>query len=302
MRKFFITLMEEATDGTVSTGMGGGDASTSTTASTNVSSSDSNGFMSEDDALSFLSEYGKEENSNNQTQTEQAQVNQEQQSGVEFNFDDIDMSMFGLENAVNQDAQQQVQPQQVDSNTLLMQQIVERIEALQNPQQHQQSTDDDIAPLKELAERMQQAGLLPKGLTEEHESLLQEVKSLRDEVKQQREAQHQQAEYQNKINSVDAFSKELEQVIPNYNPDFMISLVTQISSNDPRAGEQILNNPAMLITLWNKYGAKAQPKQQQTNVLSSSNRNNTSNSHDLFEKVKTGAATEDEELRLIASL
>ena len=214
MRKFFTTLMEEATDGIVSTGMGASDVSASTATASYVDDNASN-VLTEEDALSFLS------GSFDQAETQEAQEQNTQEdmqntSTVDngINLDDLDMSMFGLENAVNQE--QQVQPQQVDPNTLLMQQIMGRIEALNNPQQHQQSTDDELAPLRELAERMQQAGLLPKGLNEEHEALLQEVKSLRDEIKQQKEQQQQLQEFQTKINGIDSFSKELEQVIPNY--------------------------------------------------------------------------------------
>lgn len=299
MKRFNLVFMEEMNDGTVSTGMGNSEV----VASTDTTNSDtSNNVMSEDDALSFLSGYEQSENQEQPTQTIQDDV-QNTSTDTGFNLDDIDMSMFGLENTVNQESQvQQSQQQQLDPNTLLMQQMMERIEALKNPQQ-QQPTDDELTPLKELAEKMQQAGLLPKGLNKEHEELLQEVKTLRDEIKQQKEQQQQVQEFQSKINSIDAFSKELEQVIPNYNKEFMVNLVTQITNKDARAGEQILNNPSMLISLWSKYGAKSQPKQQNTNVLSTNgNNNNITNSQELFEKVKSGKGTEADELRLLSSL
>ena len=296
MKRYDLVFMEEMNDGVVSTGMGTNDVSASITVNTDSSS----GAMSEDDALSFLSGYGQNEAQEQNTQ-EDVQNTSTVDNGI--NIDDLDMSMFGLEDAVNQDAQQQVQPQQADSNTLLMQQMMERIESLQNPQQQQTVADDDIAPLRELAERMQQAGLLPKGLNEEHEALLQEVKSLRDEIKQQKEQQQQVQEFQSKISGIDAFSKELEQVIPNYNTEFMINLVGQITNKDPRAGQQILNNPSMLISLWAKYGAKSQPKQQQSNVLSTNGNGNIINtSQELFEKVKSGRGTEEDELRLLSGL
>lgn len=301
MKRYDLVFMEEMNDGTVSTGMGTSDASTSTV-STDSSNDISNGVMSEDDALSFLSGYGETEPQETQGQnTQEHMQNTPIDNGI--NLDDLDMSMFGLENAVNQEPQlQQEQPQQVDTNTLLMQQMMERIESLQNPHQ-QQTSDDELAPLKELAEKMQQAGLLPKGLNEEHEALLQEVKTLRDEIKQQKEHQQQVQEFQSKISGVDAFSKELEQVIPNYNTEFMINLVSQIISKDARAGQQILNNPSMLISLWSKYGAKSQPKQQQTNVLSTNgNGNSISTPQELFEKVKSGRGTEEDELRLLSGL
>lgn len=299
MRKFFTTLMEEATDGIVSTGMGASDVSASTATASYVDDNASN-VLTEEDALSFLSGSFDQTEAQEQNTQEDMQNTSTVDNGI--NLDDLDMSMFGLENAVRQE--QQVQPQQVDPNTLLMQQMMERIEALNNPQQHQQPTDDELAPLRELAERMQQAGLLPKGLNEEHEALLQEVKSLRDEIKQQKEQQQQLQEFQTKINGIDSFSKELEQVIPNYNSEFMINLVAQINAKDPRAGHQILNNPAMLISLWGKYGAKSQPRQQATNVLSTNgnNNNNITSTEELFNKVKSGKGTEEDELRLLSGL
>lgn len=299
MRKFFTTLMEEATDGIVSTGMGASDVSASTATASYVDDNASNA-LTEEDALSFLSGSFDQTEAQEQNTQEDMQNTSTVDNGI--NLDDLDMSMFGLENAVSQE--QQVQPQQVDPNTLLMQQMMERIEALNNPQQHQQPTDDELAPLRELAERMQQAGLLPKGLNEEHEALLQEVKSLRDEIKQQKEQQQQLQEFQTKINGIDSFSKELEQVIPNYNSEFMINLVAQINAKDPRAGHQILNNPAMLISLWGKYGAKSQPRQQATNVLSTNgnNNNNITSTEELFNKVKSGKGTEEDELRLLNGL
>lgn len=299
MRKFFTTLMEEATDGIVSTGMGASDVSASTATASYVDDNASN-VLTEEDALSFLSGSFDQTKAQEQNTQEDMQNTSTVDNGI--NLDDLDMSMFGLENAVRQE--QQVQPQQVDPNTLLMQQMMERIEALNNPQQHQQPTDDELAPLRELAERMQQAGLLPKGLNEEHEALLQEVKSLRDEIKQQKEQQQQLQEFQTKINGIDSFSKELEQVIPNYNSEFMINLVAQINAKDPRVGHQILNNPAMLISLWGKYGAKSQPRQQATNVLSTNgnNNNNITSTEELFNKVKSGKGTEEDELRLLSGL
>lgn len=298
MRRYDLVFMEEMNDGTVSTGMGGvSEAATTTESSGDVS----NSIMSEEDALSFLSGNGQTEQQEQQTQITQDDM-QNTSTDAGFNLDEIDMSMFGLENVVNQEPQQQVQQQPIDVNTLLMQQMMNRIESLQNPQQ-QQLTDDELAPLKELAERMQQAGLLPKGLDKEHEELLQEVKILRDEIKQQKEQQLQVQEFQAKINNIDAFSAELEQVIPNYNKEFMVNLVSQITSKDARAGQQILNNPSMLISLWSKYGAKAQPKQQNTNVLSSNgNNNNITTSQELFERVKSGKGTEADELRLLSGL
>ena len=302
MKRFNLVYMEEMNDGTVSIGMGG---TSEATTSTDVTNSEvSNGVMSEDDALSFLSGYGQTENQEQPTQTTQVQTQEQQESGIEINLDDLDMSMFGIENAVSQipEAQQATQTQILDQNTLLMQQMMERIESLQNPQQ-QQPTDDELAPLRELAEKMQQAGLLPKGLDKEHEELLQEVKTLRDEIKQQKEQQQQMQEFQSKISGIDAFSKELEQVIPNYNTEFMVNLVAHITSKDARAGQQILNNPSMLISLWSKYGAKSQPKQQNTNVLSTNgNNNNITSSQELFDKVKSGKGTEADELRLLSGL
>ncbi|WP_323669140.1 hypothetical protein [Aliarcobacter butzleri] len=293
MRKFYNVFMEEMSDGTASTGMG-------VTGTTETASTVQTTTMSESEALNFLSGAN---NVNNEQQPTQPQ----EQNDFNINLDEIDMSMFGnFEEQVNQNIQNQ-QPQQVQQTqmqeqnptTQLLEQLLEKL----NNNQNQTLPDEDTEALSLLATKMQKAGLLPSGISEEDKQLLQEIKAMKDEINQQKEIQKQQVEHQNKISAIDNFSKELEQTIPNYNNDFMIQLVSKIAQQNPQAGQQILNNPAMLISLWNRYGAKAQPKVQQTNILTSNgSSSNNVNTNELFERVKTGKATQDEELRLIASL
>lgn len=301
MRKFYNVFMEEMSDGTASTGMGA-------TATTETASTVQTTTMSESEALNFLS------GANNVNNEQQPNVNEEQttqpqeQNDFNINLDEIDMSMFGnFESQVNQNIQnqqiqqqvQQTQMQEQNPTTQLLEQLLEKL----NNNQNQTLPDEDTEALSLLATKMQKAGLLPSGISEEDKQLLQEIKAMKDEINQQKEIQKQQVEHQNKISAIDNFSKELEQTIPNYNNDFMIQLVSKITQQNPQAGQQILNNPAMLISLWNKYGAKAQPKVQQTNILTSNgSSSNNVNTNELFERVKTGKATQDEELRLIASL
>lgn len=298
MKRFDIVLQDEMTDGITSAGMGA-----STTVENNTTTTNTPTVMSEAEALSFLNGIGTgEQQSNIEPQT---QPQGQDTNDFSINPDDIDMSMFGnYENeqvisVVPQQQQTQPQGQDVNPKDEIMQQILNK---LNSNNQNETVQNEEIEILSQLASKMQKAGLLPNGLSEEDKQLLQDAKAMRDEIKQQKEAYQQQLQHQNKISAIDSFSKELEQTIPSYNNNFMINLVSQISNKNPQAGQQILNNPAMLITLWNKYGAKAQPKQQSTNVLSNGGGSPNINSNELFEKVKTGKATEDEELRLIASL
>ncbi|MDN5053800.1 hypothetical protein [Aliarcobacter butzleri] len=301
MRKFYNVFMEEMSDGTASTGMG---ATTTTETAPAVQTT----TMSESEALNFLSGANNVNNEQQPNVNEEQTIQPQESNDFNINLDEIDMSMFGnFEEQVNQNIQnqqtqqqvQQTQMQEQNPNTQLLEQLLEKL----NNNQNQTPPDEDIEALSLLATKMQKAGLLPSGISEEDKQLLQEIKAVKDELNQQKEIQKQQVEHQNKINAIDNFSKELEQTIPNYNNDFMIQLVSKIAQQNPQAGQQILNNPAMLISLWNKYGAKAQPKVQQTNILSSNGSgSNNVNTNELFERVKTGKATQDEELRLIASL
>lgn len=303
MKRFF-KLMDIATDGTASTGMGGATTTTSeptVTADTSVN----NGMMSEADALSFLS---GATNQDANTITEQNPT--VTQTNEPFDIGEIDMSMFGFPSApvtpvIPQTApvvQEQMQPPQLTQEQQQAQMIQDIYNKLNNPNQNEPQIDpEEMTALSALTEKLQKAGLLPKGLSEEERTLLQEAKAMRDEIKQNKEIQAQQAEFNNKVNAIDTYSKQLEGLIPGYNTEFMISLVSQISQQNPQAGQQILNNPAMLTQLWATYGHKSQPKQQQTNVISS-NTGSQVGRVDLFEKVKAGNASIDDEARFLQSL
>lgn len=309
MRRFFI-LMDVATDGTTSTGMGGGDASTTTTVTSEptvtTTESTNNVMMSEDDALSFLS---------GTTNSNQEAVTTEQNPTITapdepFDIGEIDMSMFGLANeplapVVPQTApviQESIQPAALTQEQQQAQMIQDIYNKLNNQNQNEPQIDqEELTALSVLTEKLQKAGLLPKGLSDEDKTLLQDAKAMRDEIKQQKEQQVQQVEYTNKVNAIDTYSKQLSELIPGYDNNLMINIVSQISQKNPQAGQQILNNPAMLTQLWATYGHKSQPKQQQTNVISS-NSGSQVGKVDLFEKVKAGNASIDDEARYLQSL
>ncbi len=305
MKKFRV-LMEEMNDGIVSGGMGGGSdvtVSTQTTEPVSTSTESSNGIMSEEDALSFLSgavepQVNQDANAN---LSDTVIGNQEATVIEPFDIGEIDMSMFGLPNEPQATApviheQQQVTPEQQQAQ--MLQDIYNK---LNNPDVNNDGIDqEELSALSALTEKLQKAGLLPKGMSEEDKTLLQEAKTLRDEIKQQREQQAQQVEFGNKVSAIDSYSKQLEDLIPGYDNNLMINIVSQISQKNPQAGQQILNNPAMLTQLWATYGAKSQPKQQQTNVIS--NGSSQVGKTDLFEKVKGGNASIDDEARYLASL
>ena len=310
-KNYRLVLMDIATDGTTSSGMGG---STEVSTAAIITSSEptviNNTITSEADALSFLNGTTSTNDDANNT----VPVNPNEPVEIEpFDIGEIDMSMFGLSNepvipvvpqlqAGESVMQPIINAQNEISESVKQAQMIQDIyNKLNNPA----SNDPQIAPeemtaLSALTEKLQQAGLLPKGLSDEDRTLLQEAKTLRDEIKLQKEQQAQQVEFNNKVNTIDSYSKQLEGLIPGYNTEFMVNLVSQISAKNPQAGQQILNNPAMLTQLWATYGAKAQPKQQQSNIISGGNI--TNNGSDLFEKVKAGNASIDDEARYLQSL
>lgn len=309
--KYFRELREEMNDGTVSSGMGVvSDVSVSTQTSEPVvstSTESSNVITSEEDALRFLSGAAEpqlnQEVNVHENPSDTAVGNQEAATIEPFDIGEIDMSMFGSfepQSTVSTipvvPTQQQVTPEQQQAQ--MLQDIYNK---LNNPDVNNDGIDqEELSALSALTEKLQKAGLLPKGMSEEDKQILQDAKTMRDEIKQQREQQAQQIEFGNKVGAIDSYSKQLESLIPGYNTEFMINIVSQISQKNPQAGQQILNNPAMLTQLWATYGAKAQPKQQQTNVIS--NGSSQVGKTDLFEKVKGGNASIDDEARYLASL
>jgi hypothetical protein len=297
--------MEEMNDGTTSTGMGGSiDATVATQTSEPTVTTDTNAVMSEEDALRFLGGVTNtiQPTINNQPNNAAQDANTQVVDNNEpFDIGDIDMSMFGItEQPVIPTIQ--TQPQMITQEQQQAQMIQDIYNKLNNPNTSENDViePEELSALSALTEKLQKAGLLPSGLSEEDKTLLQEAKAMRDEIKQNREIQQQQAEFTAKVNSIDEYSKTLEGLIPGYDTSFMINVVSQISKQNPQAGQQILNNPAMLTQLWAKYGAKAQPRQQQTNVIS--NGSSQVGRGDLLEKVRSGNGTPDDEARLLASL
>lgn len=306
--KRIYRLMDIATDGTTSSGMGGStEVLTVATATSSEPIVTSNSITSEADALSFLN--GTTSTNDDAVNTAVGNPNVQVETEP-FNIGEIDMSMFGLSNepvapvttpVIQPTFTEQTQQPQITAEQQQAQMIQDIYNKLNNPASNEQQIEpEELTALSALTEKLQKAGLLPKGLSDEDKTLLQEAKTLRDEIKQQKEQQAQQVEFNNKVGAIDSYSKQLEGLIPGYNTEFMINIVSQISAKNPQAGQQILNNPAMLTQLWATYGAKAQPKQQQTNVIS--NGSSQVGKTDLFEKVKGGNASIDDEARYLASL
>jgi len=275
-----------------------------TSTSPNSQENNSNSFLSEEEALSYLDSFNEDVEINNSVEVEDTNQAQMEVTGDELSIPDVDMEDFGITNVEPSNAQVE-QNQNLSNQELLLAQILQKLDSKeQQPQQNSLVEDENLPMLNELATRLKTAGLLPNGLSPEDKELLNEVKAIKDEIEQQKQAQIAQAQLNSKIDAIDNFNKELESTIPNYNTSFMVSLVKKITDQNPHAGEQILNNPAMLISLWNKYGAVAVPQKPKTNaVLNSSNKaNNITNTSALFDKVKSGTASEEEELRLISML
>lgn len=306
MRKFYRRYMEEMNDGTASTGMGGSiDTSIATQTSEPTVTTDTNAVMSEEDALRFLGGVTNTTQPTINTQPNNAAQDSNTPQVIDnnepFDIGEIDMSMFGITEQPETPIVQ-AQPQVITQEQQQAQMIQDIYNKLNNPDTKANDViePEELTALSTLTEKLQKAGLLPSGLSEEDKTLLQEAKAMRDEIKQSRELQQQQAEFTAKVNSIDEYSKTLEGLIPGYDTSFMINVVSQISKQNPQAGQQILNNPAMLTQLWAKYGAKAQPRQQQTNVIS--NGSSQVGRGDLLEKVRSGNGTPDDEARLLASL
>jgi|GEM_PF-2142066 len=276
---------------------------TEDTTFTSPNSQESN-FMSEEEALSYLDSFNEQEGLQEQ-EIVQEDTNQTQMevTGDELSIPDVDIEDFNITNVEPSNAQVE-QNQTFSNQELLLAQILQKLDSKEQGQQNNPIEDENLPMLNELATRLKTAGLLPNGLSNEDKELLSEVKAIKEEIEQQKHFEQQKMEFSNKINQVDSFNKELEKSIPNYNTQFMVSLVKKISDQNPKAGEQILNNPSILISLWNKYGQVAMPQKPKNSAIlnSSSKPNNITNANALFDKVKSGTASEEEELRLISML
>lgn len=236
---------------------------------------------------------------------------EESQEEINTSDNDIDLSGVDLSFLGVQEEQQPtvnnevVAPQQQIQENNPLQDIISRLDSMQNGTQANGGesnalSEEELAPLKELAEKMQSAGLI-QGLTEEDRASLQEIKEFKERISQQEQVQQEQIEYDNKITALDDFSANLEKTIPGYDSNFMQKVVGDIAQKHPEAAQRILDNPMQLLTLWQQVGEKAQPKQEQTNVISSKTKSVSQDAKSLEQKVASGEADENEEAMWILS-
>lgn len=229
----------------------------------------------------------------------------ESQEESNTNENDIDLSGIDLSFLGVQEEQQPTinnevaAPQQQVQENNPLQDIISRLDSIQNGTQANGGesnalSEEELAPLKELADKMQNAGLI-QGVSEEDRALLQEVKDFKERMSQQEQIQQEQIEYDNKINALDDFSANLEKTIPGYDSSFMQKVVGDIAQKHPEAAQRILDNPMQLLTLWQQVGQNAQPKQEQTNVISSKSKTVNQDTKSLDQKVANGEADENEE-------
>ncbi len=245
---------------------------------------------------------------NNQQQISNDDVNGAQQEFVntenntneednqEFDINSLDLSHLGITTNSNDNV---VATTNSENDPML--EIMKRLDTLQNSNQNQNSNDNDVlndeelAPLKELADKLLKAGLIPSGLSEEDRQLLKDAKEIKARFEQEESIKQEQAEFENKINALDTFSQNLEKTIPGYDSKFMQKVVGDIVSTHPETAEKILNNPMELLTLWQQVGQKAQPSTTKTNVISSNSKTTADTGNNIEDKIKNGTASEQEE-------
>lgn len=268
------------------------------TVDTSVNTQEVAEYTEEDAIAGLLDDNIAQENAPEQTQEEVAIETTTDAPSDELDLNDFDLSFLGVENETPNQEQQEVietapvQEEQEKPNE--MQEILKRLDSIQN-QEEVTADSEELTGLKELAQKMQDAGLFPS-MSEEDKQLLQDAKVMRDNLKADQDY-HQQVEAHNvKVNELEAVSSELEKSIPGYSSEFMQKVVSNIAAKNPEAAQKILNNPMQLLTLWSKVGAKAQPSTKPTNVITS-NRTQTVSTTDLDQKVKDGSASEYEEAR-----
>ena len=231
------------------------------------------------------------------TQTEEQ--TEQDTAAEEFNLDDINLQeVFGDDFALNTQEEQEL-PQEKPQDPQ-MQQVLDALNKMQEPTQDEQSqmTAEEESAVREIYSKFEKLGLIPKGITDEQQQLLDQVSEINNKLSNQEAYENAVKEHESKISSLDAFDKQLSESIENYDSAFMKKVVADISAKNPKAGEQILNNPAKLLELWNKVGAKAQPSKKPTNVVTTKRQSNSFDSS-LEEKVMNATASEDEEARFL---
>ena len=241
------------------------------------------GFMTEEEALAGLIDSPTQEQ---ETQTiDNPAPSTEQQ---EVDLSEIDLSFLGVENeaTASEEQTQEVNPSVQEQQPNEMQEVLNRSDQMQKPNEQQEIPPEEMTALTELVGKLQGAGLIPQGMSEEDRTLLTEVKKMNDSFKEQEQYNEAVQVHQGKITTLENFSKTLETTIPGYDSKFMQNVVVQINQKNPEAAQKILDNPSELLELWAKVGAKSQPSQVQTNVISSNGNQQTNTNTGLEEKVR----------------
>ncbi len=218
----------------------------------------------------------------------------------EINLNDYDLTFLGVENNEeikdpNNQAPEVIKTPapNVEEKPNQMQEILNRLDSFQK-QDETQEDNEELAGLKELAKKLQDAGLFPSAISKEQEELLKNAQTIQDNMKEEQEYQQEVEVHNEKVNALEEFSNSLETSIPGYSSALMGKVVANIAATNPEAAQKILNNPMQLLTLWGKVGAKAQPSTQPTNIITN-NASQTNVSSDLEQKVMNGSASAAEE-------
>jgi hypothetical protein len=268
--------------------------------------------MSEDDALSFLASNGNNETTPTDVIVDNLEGNnQAPEENNQVDLSGVDLSDFGIPNTPEENTTPNIEENiapvvaEVNSNPepTQMEEVLNKLNQLQTPGENKpaQMTAEEEAGVKELFNRFEQLGLIPKGMSEEDRTLMDSMKEMKETQDAQVAETARVEEFNTQVSAIETFSKSLETSIPGYDSKFMAQVITQINTANPAKGKEILENPTMLLDVWAKIGAKAQPQQQQTNVINGGGQRNN-NDADLTNKVFSGKATEVEEGMLLAQL
>jgi len=234
---------------------------------------------------------------------------QKQQQGNEagqtkdLNLDNVDLSFLGINQvAQTQDENTQGNAKDETQGKDEINEIKEMISGLSDNKHQEQIPLEEAQAITELFDKFKQLGLInDNGLSKEDKELLKDTKEINKSFKQQEEEQKAYFEHQTKLEALKDFDKQLSQIVPGYDSKFMQKVIGDIHKTNPEAGMRILNNPSLLINLWNEIGAKAQPSNKNQNVINTTGQSNNSLAQ-LEQKVNDGTATEYEEAQFISQL
>jgi len=254
------------------------------------------------DILSHGNTANTEENNQENTQVNEENIQQNSEVQTDeneqgFDINSLDLSHLGITQAIEENRQANEQSNQNNDNSSI-QEIIKRLDSMQEQNSQDEGSndanDEEIGALKELAEKLQNSGLI-QGVSEEDRALMKEIKQFKEKQEQEEQIKQEQIEYENKVSALDSFSANLEKTVPGYDSKFMQKVVGDIVSTHPETAEKILNNPMELLTLWQQVGQKAQPSTTKTNVISSNSKTTADTGNNIEDKIKNGTASEQEE-------